>query len=122
MKGYIVVIGGYGHVGQTICRELGELYPGKVYAAGRSLERAEQFTRTTDERVRPLQINIKEGFDPNLRPKLLLLWRILYTALSCRMAYIILNSCLNWTVFCVLLFRRSPSKPESMVKYFPYHK
>ncbi|OAB41944.1 saccharopine dehydrogenase family protein [Paenibacillus glacialis] len=65
MKEYIVVIGGYGHVGQTICRELGELYPGKVYAAGRSLERAEQFTRTTDGRVRPLQIDMKEGFDPN---------------------------------------------------------
>ncbi|GED12109.1 hypothetical protein [Aneurinibacillus migulanus] len=26
MKEHIVVVGGYGHVGQTICRELGELY------------------------------------------------------------------------------------------------
>ncbi|WP_256759734.1 saccharopine dehydrogenase family protein [Cohnella sp. WQ 127256] len=65
MREYIVVIGGYGHVGQTICRELGELYPGKVYAAGRSVERAEQFTRTTDGKVKPLQIHLKDGFDLN---------------------------------------------------------
>ncbi|MCC3374215.1 saccharopine dehydrogenase family protein [Cohnella sp. REN36] len=63
MKEYIVVIGGYGHVGQTICRELGELYPGKVYAAGRSLESAEHFTRTTDGKVKPLQFHMKEGFN-----------------------------------------------------------
>ncbi|MBP1992835.1 saccharopine dehydrogenase family protein [Paenibacillus eucommiae] len=65
MKEYIVVVGGYGHVGQMICRELGELYPGKVYAAGRSLERAEEFSGATGGKVRPLQINIEEGFDTN---------------------------------------------------------
>ncbi|BBH22304.1 hypothetical protein Back11_36490 [Paenibacillus baekrokdamisoli] len=65
MKENIVVVGGYGHVGQTICRELGELYPGKVFAAGRSLERAEQFTRTSGGKIKPLQLNINETVDPD---------------------------------------------------------
>lgn len=60
MKNHIVVIGGYGHVGQMICRELSELYPGKVFAAGRSLERAEQFSHTTGGKVRALQLDINE--------------------------------------------------------------
>lgn len=33
MKDNIVVVGGYGHVGKMICKELGDLHPGKVYAA-----------------------------------------------------------------------------------------
>jgi len=61
MKNDIVVVGGYGHVGKMICRDLGELYPGKVYAAGRSFSRAEQFSRSTNGKVRPLELNIKEA-------------------------------------------------------------
>lgn len=64
MKDEIIMVGGYGHVGQTICRELAALYPGKVFAAGRSLDRAEQFSRSTGGQVRPLQLNIKETADP----------------------------------------------------------
>lgn len=66
MKEDIVVVGGYGHVGQSICRELGEIYPGKVYAAGRSLERAAQFSGTTGGKVRPLRIDTNEKLDRNL--------------------------------------------------------
>lgn len=66
LKDYIVVIGGYGHVGQMIGTELGELYPGKVFAAGRSLERAKKFSEATGGKVRPLQINLEEGFDFNM--------------------------------------------------------
>lgn len=66
MKNDIVVVGGYGHVGKMICRDLGELYPGKVYAAGRSFSRAEQFSSTTNGKVRPLQLNIKEAVDPDI--------------------------------------------------------
>ncbi|MCW1836819.1 hypothetical protein OLZ11_10010 [Bacillus xiamenensis] len=36
MKSKIMVIGGYGHVGQQICLQLSEQYPGQVFAAGRS--------------------------------------------------------------------------------------
>lgn len=63
MKERIVVIGGYGHVGQMICEELGELYPGLVYAAGRSFDRAERFSRSTGGKVRPMQIHIGENAD-----------------------------------------------------------
>ncbi|WP_409340702.1 saccharopine dehydrogenase family protein [Paenibacillus sp. MBLB4367] len=63
MKEDIIVIGGYGHVGQMICESLGEIYPGKVYAAGRNLKRAEAFCQTTNGRVKPLQADISKPVD-----------------------------------------------------------
>ncbi|UQZ36174.1 saccharopine dehydrogenase [Paenibacillus sp. PK3_47] len=61
MKTDIVVVGGYGHVGSQICTLLGEQYPGRVFAAGRSLERAEQFSRATGGRVLPMQLTAGEA-------------------------------------------------------------
>ncbi|OMF12803.1 saccharopine dehydrogenase [Paenibacillus sp. FSL H7-0331] len=66
VKNHMMVVGGYGQVGQMICRDLGELYPGKVIAAGRSYDRAEQFCLTTEGKVKPYQINIKEAVDPEI--------------------------------------------------------
>lgn len=57
MKEKIVVVGGYGHVGSGICERLGELYPGKVYAAGRSLDKSEAYSRTTKGRVKPMKLD-----------------------------------------------------------------
>ncbi|MFC3747201.1 saccharopine dehydrogenase family protein [Paenibacillus sp. GCM10012306] len=62
----IIVIGGYGHVGSQICSLLSEYYPGHVYAAGRSLERAKQFCMTTDGKVKPLRLDLVEKADPEL--------------------------------------------------------
>ncbi|REK77721.1 saccharopine dehydrogenase family protein [Paenibacillus paeoniae] len=62
----IVVIGGYGHVGQIICKELALSYPGKVFAAGKTLARAEAFSRSTDGRVQPMEIDIREAPDSEL--------------------------------------------------------
>lgn len=59
-KQKILVVGGYGHVGATICKELGELYPGQVYAAGRSMEKAEAFCRETAGKVRPLAFDLRQ--------------------------------------------------------------
>ncbi|GED27534.1 hypothetical protein BAG01nite_36360 [Brevibacillus agri] len=59
-KDKIVVVGGYGYVGATICKELGNLYPGRVYAAGRSLEKAEAFCRETAGKVRPLRFDLRQ--------------------------------------------------------------
>ncbi|MCE5171600.1 saccharopine dehydrogenase NADP-binding domain-containing protein [Paenibacillus profundus] len=75
MKDNIVVVGGYGHVGKMICKELGDLYPGKVYAAGRNVERAEQFCRSTSGKVKPLKLNVQEAADPNMlaRAKLVIM-------------------------------------------------
>ncbi|UKS25187.1 saccharopine dehydrogenase NADP-binding domain-containing protein [Paenibacillus sp. HWE-109] len=58
MKNRIVVVGGYGHVGKTICRELGAQYPRLVYAAGRNLASAEKFSRETGGSVLPMQLDI----------------------------------------------------------------
>ncbi|MGG1658339.1 saccharopine dehydrogenase family protein [Brevibacillus sp. NRS-1366] len=66
MKDTIIVVGGYGHVGATICKELGEAYPGKVYAAGRNRMRAEAFCRETDGNVLPLQLDISKPIEANL--------------------------------------------------------
>lgn len=60
MKRDIVVIGGYGQVGQVVCRELGALYPGKVYAAGRSYSKAKRFSDATGGNVLPLQLDVNE--------------------------------------------------------------
>ncbi|WP_019914280.1 saccharopine dehydrogenase family protein [Paenibacillus sp. HW567] len=62
MRTDIVVIGGYGHVGAQICTLLSGRFPGAVYAAGRSLERAEQFCRSTGGRVKPLQMDAAGAF------------------------------------------------------------
>ncbi|MCP8952192.1 MULTISPECIES: saccharopine dehydrogenase family protein [Bacillus] len=61
MKSKIMVIGGYGHVGQQICLQLSEVYPGQVFAAGRSYEKAEQFSHQTNGRVLPFQIDVRQS-------------------------------------------------------------
>ncbi|MDU5145857.1 MAG: saccharopine dehydrogenase NADP-binding domain-containing protein [Paenibacillus dendritiformis] len=63
-KEEIVVIGGYGHVGRNICRILGERYPGMVFAAGRSRERAERFCQSAGGKIRPLEIDIRNPRPP----------------------------------------------------------
>lgn len=60
----IMVIGGYGHVGAQICTLLGRSFPGKVYAAGRSLEKARRFCDSTGGAVRPLRFDLAEPVDP----------------------------------------------------------
>ncbi|WP_018750186.1 saccharopine dehydrogenase family protein [Paenibacillus sanguinis] len=66
MKDQIIVIGGYGQVGQVISSMLGELFPGKVYAAGRSLERAQKFSQSTGGRVQPMQFDARCPSDSSL--------------------------------------------------------
>ncbi|WP_139990533.1 saccharopine dehydrogenase family protein [Paenibacillus paridis] len=63
MKTDIIVVGGYGHVGGQICEQLAQYFPGKVYAAGRSLARAEQFCSRLDGKVKPLRIAVGEPLD-----------------------------------------------------------
>lgn len=63
MRTQVMVIGGYGHVGQQICLQLSEAYPGKVFAVGRSYEKAEQFSLRTKGRVRPFQLDVKNPLD-----------------------------------------------------------
>lgn len=60
MRTQVMVIGGYGHVGQQICLQLSEVYPGQIVAAGRSYEKAEKFSRKTKGKVRPYQLDVSD--------------------------------------------------------------
>src|SRR3712207_6913982 len=55
----IVVVGGYGAVGRTLCAELAGRFPGRVFAAGRNLGKAEAFSREMGGRVLPLRLDRK---------------------------------------------------------------
>ncbi|MGN7351347.1 saccharopine dehydrogenase family protein [Paenibacillus amylolyticus] len=69
MKDQIWVVGGYGQVGQMICTQLGKLFPGKVWAAGTRMNRAEEFSRSTGGAVLPLQLDVTRPVEPSmLRP------------------------------------------------------
>jgi|SRR5215204_4349667 len=56
----IVVVGGYGAVGWTVCAELAGRFPGRVFAAGRNPGRAEAFSRETGGRVLPLRLDLAD--------------------------------------------------------------
>jgi len=56
----IVVAGGYGAVGRTVCTELATRFPGHVFAAGRNLEKASSFSQETRGRVLPLELDITD--------------------------------------------------------------
>ncbi len=57
-KDKILVVGGYGQVGRVICKDLGNKFPGNVVAVGRNYDKAEQFTRTTNGKVIPLEFDV----------------------------------------------------------------
>jgi saccharopine dehydrogenase-like NADP-dependent oxidoreductase len=63
MKNRIVIIGGYGHVGQGIGRQLGERFPGRVYAAGRNAEQAVKFSESTGGQVLPMTFDLSQWGD-----------------------------------------------------------
>ncbi|AZK47879.1 saccharopine dehydrogenase family protein [Paenibacillus lentus] len=66
MKTEILVVGGYGHVGKVICLKLGDIFPGKVVAAGRSQQRAKQLSQETAGKVKALRLDIQKAVDPDL--------------------------------------------------------
>jgi saccharopine dehydrogenase-like NADP-dependent oxidoreductase len=63
MKNKIIVVGGYGSVGQIICTELAKYFPGKVFAAGRSFKKAEAFTVKTNGAVKPTELDVTKALD-----------------------------------------------------------
>ncbi|WP_239616588.1 saccharopine dehydrogenase family protein [Cohnella mopanensis] len=58
-KDRIMVIGGYGTVGSTICTLLGKKFPGKIIAAGRSYDKAARFCQQTGNIVLPMRLDIE---------------------------------------------------------------
>jgi len=63
MEGKILVIGGYGTVGQTICTVLGDVFPGKVIAAGRNYKKAREFSLKTNQKVLAMELDINNASD-----------------------------------------------------------
>jgi len=61
--GKFLIVGGYGHVGRTISTELANQFPGRVIAAGRNIQKAEQLSKETGGKVLPLALDI---FDPEV--------------------------------------------------------
>lgn len=62
-KNNILVVGGYGQVGRVVSLWLGQHYPGRVIAAGRSFEKAQSLAAETSGRVRPLQLDLDNPSD-----------------------------------------------------------
>src|SRR5215211_60217 len=50
--------GGYGAVGRTVWTELADHFPGRVFAAGRNVKKAETFSQETGGPVWPLKLDI----------------------------------------------------------------
>lgn len=59
----VVVVGGYGAVGRTVCTELAQRFPGRVFAAGRNMRKAEAFSEETGGRVLPLKLDMTDLSD-----------------------------------------------------------
>jgi saccharopine dehydrogenase-like NADP-dependent oxidoreductase len=57
MERKILVVGGYGSVGRVISTALGERFPGRVIAAGRSYEKAQALAHETGDKVTPAEID-----------------------------------------------------------------
>lgn len=68
MKDKILVIGGYGQVGQNVCLELIKIFPQRVFAGGRNMQKALFFSNRTDGKVKPFKIDIydTESFNEKL--------------------------------------------------------
>ncbi len=61
--GVVVVVGGYGAVGRTVCSGLAVRFPGRVFAAGRNLKKAEALSEETGGRVLPLKLDTADPSD-----------------------------------------------------------
>lgn len=62
-KDKILVVGGYGSVGRTISVTLGNVFPQKVIAAGRSYEKAEQLSFETQGQVLPIALDVSQAHE-----------------------------------------------------------
>lgn len=62
-KEQILIVGGYGKVGGRISELLCKKYPGKVIAAGKSLDKAEAFSRKLEGKVIPMALDVNKRID-----------------------------------------------------------
>jgi saccharopine dehydrogenase-like NADP-dependent oxidoreductase len=57
-EGKILIVGGYGAVGQVITKRLANLFPAKVIVAGRNFQKAEEFSNELDGNITPMKLDI----------------------------------------------------------------
>jgi saccharopine dehydrogenase-like NADP-dependent oxidoreductase len=57
-NGKILIVGGYGAVGQVISTTLGNLFPGEVIVAGRNFQKAKELSSKLNQKVVPLELDI----------------------------------------------------------------
>jgi hypothetical protein len=57
-KGQVLVVGGYGHVGQVVSRTVSQFFPGRVVIAGRSARRAQRFADELGQGASGLAVDI----------------------------------------------------------------
>jgi len=62
----IIIVGGYGAVGNIIARELSAVFPGRVIIAGRNFEKARQLSKRLDGKVLPLQLDLRGHYDQDI--------------------------------------------------------
>ncbi|GIV96968.1 MAG: hypothetical protein KatS3mg057_1625 [Herpetosiphonaceae bacterium] len=60
MRDNILVVGGYGQVGQVVATRLATRFPGRVIVAGRNMARAAALANTTQGRIAPLQLDLAD--------------------------------------------------------------
>jgi saccharopine dehydrogenase-like NADP-dependent oxidoreductase len=58
-SGTILLVGGYGHVGTLLARELAIRYPGQLVVAGRNAEKAQALAATLPGSVRSTVIDVR---------------------------------------------------------------
>ncbi len=58
MSSNILVVGGYGAVGRVAATRLAERYPGRVIAAGRNYDKANELSKATSRKILPLALDI----------------------------------------------------------------
>lgn len=57
-NGKILIVGGYGAVGQVISTTLGNLFPNEVIVVGRNFQKAKKISIELDQKVIPLELDI----------------------------------------------------------------
>lgn len=69
MRDKILIIGGYGTIGEYICKELVPIFPNKVIISGRNMNKAVKLNRNMNNKAIPMELNVyaKEFYKEKLK-------------------------------------------------------
>lgn len=63
LKGNILIIGGYGAVGQVLAQTLADKFPGQIIVAGRSYKKANVLAQDSDGKIKPYQLDLNTAHE-----------------------------------------------------------